>query len=79
MEDEPVGTKVYKVTLLIIDHDDNGPDEIKSVIENQRYPNWCINPHVMGIEDRTVMWNDSNPLNLKSTQESEYKRLFGIE
>jgi hypothetical protein len=32
-------TKVYKVELLIIDHDGLGQDEITSVIENTRYPN----------------------------------------
>lgn len=40
--------KAYKVTLLINDHDEVG-DEIKNIIEDQKYPNYCIAPLVMDI------------------------------
>ncbi len=68
---------VYKVELMIIDHDSLGEKEIKDVIENTKYPNWCISPNVMAIESRDIgEWSDDNPLNKISLQESEYKRIF---
>jgi hypothetical protein len=70
--------KVYRVELLIIDHDGVG-DEIETVIENVRYPNHCIYPHVMRIESRDIgEWSDEHPLNSRATMEDEYARLFPV-
>jgi hypothetical protein len=70
--------KVYKVEILIIDHDLLGSDSIKELIENTRYPNRCISPEVMSIEGRDIgEWSDDHPLNFVSQTEAEYKRLFG--
>lgn len=70
--------KVYKIELLIVDHDDIG-EEIKSILENARYPNHCIGPKVMNMEEREIgEWEDNNPLNQKATCRQEYNRLFGI-
>jgi len=70
--------KVYKVEILVIDHGNLGADEIKSVIENQRYPNWCISPQVKNIESRDIgEWTDDHPLNKRSTADAKYKELFG--
>lgn len=69
--------KAYKFELLIVDHDRLGADQIKSVIENQRYPNYCISPYVMEIKERDIgEWEDSHPLNLFSKMKDEYDRLF---
>ena len=68
--------KAYKVVLLIVDHDAVG-DGIKSVIENVRYPNHCLDPHVMRIESAEIgEWYDDHPLNFKSSQAEEFNRLF---
>jgi len=69
-------TYVYKVELLIVDHDGMGGDDIKDVLENTRYPNRCINPVVMNIERKEVDWNDDHPLNNHDTMKDEYNRLF---
>jgi hypothetical protein len=71
--------KAYKVELLIIDFDQLGEKEIQFTLENTKYPNWCIYPNVMKIEERDVgNWTDEHPLNLSTTsQEAEYQRLFG--
>ena len=70
--------KAYKVELLIIDHDDNGSEGIKSVLEHTRYPNHCINPEVMQITEKDIgEWDDDHPLNSTDTCEAEYKRIFG--
>ena len=69
--------KAHKVTLFIIDFDECGADEIKVIIENQKYPNHCINPDVKNIETVDVgQWYDEHPLNKMDTCEAEYKRLF---
>lgn len=69
-------TNVYKVTLLIVDHDNIGADEIKHHIENTKYPNWCMSPRVMASESRPVEWEDSHPLNFRDSQQPEFERMF---
>jgi hypothetical protein len=69
--------KAHKVTLVIIDFDDIGAEEIKVVIENVHYPNRCIAPDVVSIETVDVgEWNDDHPLNNRNTAPAEWKRLF---
>ncbi len=68
--------KVHAVTLLIVDHDDIGEGEIRSVIENQSYPNDCIGPRVMRVDTRTVEWTDQHPLNVTRTMRSAFEELF---
>jgi len=69
--------KVLKVTLMIVDHDAVGADGVRDVIENTKYPNWCIAPLVAGIEARDIgEWSDDNPLNHDITWPSEFNRLF---
>ena len=69
---------VYKIELLVIDFDQLGELEVKSTIENQRFPNDCISPSVMSIEARVVEWSDAHPLNLQSKQKVAYRELFSI-
>lgn len=72
--------KVYKLEVMVLDFDDLGADEIVSVLENQKYPNYCIAPDVMSIEERDCgEWHDDHPLNKHSTQEIEFQRLFNGE
>lgn len=68
--------KAYKVVLLIVDHDGVG-DRISETIENQKFPNRCISPHVMSIESADIgLWDDDHPLNNTSKQKAEFERLF---
>lgn len=70
-------TKVYKVELLIIDHENWGEREITNIIENTRYPAHAISPEVMAVEMREIEWgDDDHPLNFADTCEAEFKRLF---
>jgi len=56
--------KAYRLEVLIIDHDDVGPDGIVAVIENTRYPNRCIDPIVEGVAVADIgEWHDDHPLN----------------
>lgn len=69
--------KAYKIELLIIDHDNLGGEEIANVIEQQKYPNWCISPSVMEVTEKDIgVWYDDHPLNKPSTHGQEYKRIF---
>jgi hypothetical protein len=68
--------KVHAITLLIVDHDDLGAGEIRTVLENQSYPNDCIRPRVMRIDTREVEWTDQHPLNSTRTQRSAFEELF---
>jgi hypothetical protein len=68
---------VYKVEVLIIDHDDLGASEIQTIIENTRYPNHSLSPEVMSIESADIgEWHDDHPLNSYDTTRAEYNRLF---
>ena len=72
--------KVHRVTLLVVDHDELGADEIQQVIESVNYPNGCMIPSVMSVESREIgEWHDGHPLNSCDTQESAFEALFSEE
>lgn len=72
--------KVYKVELLIIDHDELGESEIKKVIESTNYPNHCISPDIKNIECKDIgEWDDDHPLNLREKSNEHYNKLFKQE
>ena len=69
--------KAYKVELLIIDFDEIGEKEIRYQIENTRYSNDCISPQIKSVKGTDIgEFHDNHPLNLKSTCDEEYNRLF---
>jgi len=70
---------VYKIELMIVDHDKLGTEEIKTILENTSFPNHCIYPRVISSQVREVAWDDSHPLNHDDTMEPEFRRLFSAE
>lgn len=69
--------KVHKVTLMIVDHGDVGQDEIQGALEGANYPNDCILPHVMRMEQVEIgEWSDDHPLNTCHVMDREFERLF---
>ncbi len=69
--------KAYKIELLIIDHDCIGGEDIKTVLEDARYPNHCISPNVMDIKEVDIgEWHDDHPLNLIDQMQAAYKQHF---
>lgn len=70
--------KAHKVELLIVDHDGLGSQEITDVIENIKYPNWCIYPEVKSVETKDIgEWNDDHALNqLGEESDKFYQKLF---
>jgi len=61
-------TKVYKLTVLVVDLDDLGLDGIADELDTAI---------VMHQESREVEWDDDHPLNKKDTYQAEFDRLFG--
>ena len=74
--DETTPLCVYRVVLLVEDHDGIGREAIQQVIQGQKYPNRCIHPDVMDMEMRSVDWHDRHPLNLLISRDDEFRRLF---
>lgn len=69
--------KAYKLEVVIIDHDNLGQDEIKEVLENTRYPNWCISPKVIDLKETDIgEWDDNHPLNNTRLFLPYIKKLF---
>ncbi len=71
-----MSTKVHKIEILVVDIDDVGAEEIKSVIKDQKYPNYCISPRVMMIQTVETEWSDDHPLNKWATMAQAYRDLF---
>ncbi len=70
-------TNVYKIEVVVVDYDDLGAECIQEVLQETKYPNWCISPSVVTIEEKDIgEWDDSNPLNYRNTQKQELRRLF---
>lgn len=68
--------KAHKVTLLIVDHDDVG-EEIPNILENQKYPNHCISPHVMSMETVDIgEWSDDHPFNKLDQMKNHFDQIF---
>lgn len=68
--------KVYKIELLILDHDALGPEEVRVVLENANFPNDCIRPQIASIEVREIEWADDHPLN-QGGWIAAFRKLFG--
>ena len=68
--------KVHKVTILIVDTDGLGAQEVKETLQNANFPNDCIYPQVMDIQTEEVVWSDEHPLNHCDTQKRAFEELF---
>ena len=69
--------KVYKIELMIVNHDGLSEEDIMATLKESKYPNRCIDPRVMKIESREIgEWDDESPLNCSDRRDTEYQRLF---
>lgn len=73
----PRPVQVYRVVLMVIDHDGVGAAGVREVLEHTKYPNRCISPDVKSIEGREVQWTDDHPLNNRTTELAAWQALFG--
>ncbi len=77
--DDTRPVKVHRIVLMVVDHDDLGAEDVAEVLEETKYPNWCIHPHVMGTETREVEWHDEHPLNRTDSLKEAFRALFADE
>jgi len=69
--------KAYRLTVMVIDLEEIGEDQIRSEIENARYANRCISPDVVESQGQDIgEWSDDHPLNRRDTSAAEWERLF---
>lgn len=69
--------KAYKLEVLIFDFDDVGGNDIKEIIENTKYPNYCIRPHVKSIISADIgEWSDNHVIHKRGMDDIEYKKVF---
>ena len=69
--------KAYKIEVYVLDYDGVGEEGIKYHLENTKYPNWCIAPNVISIQEADVgEWSDDHPLNKHDSFTEEYNKLF---
>lgn len=54
-----MSTKVYKITLLVIDLEDMGEEQTREALENARY----LYASVLDTQTAEVEWHDAHPLN----------------
>lgn len=78
-ENDTRPVKVHRVVLMVVDGDDLGAEEVSEVLEETKYPNWCISPGVMEVQTRTVDWHDDHPLNLSKSSDAAFRALFADE
>ena len=69
--------KVYKLEVMVIDHDEVGEEGIVVELQNAHYPNDCIDPVVKSIQGVDIgEWRDDHPLNHAATADEAYRKLF---
>jgi hypothetical protein len=67
--------KVYKIELLVIDHENMGEDLIREELELCPY----VYPSIMHLDSQDVDWTDEHPLNSHHDCSAEYEKLFKIK
>lgn len=64
--------RVYKVELMIVDHEDCGEDEVITLLESVKY----LYPLVVDIDSVPIEWDDEHPLNHRDTWRQEFNQMF---
>lgn len=74
--EETTTTKVHKLTVLVVNHDDLDDEALKVNLESANFANDCMMPELMGIETKEVEWHDGHPLNQTRTAEFVFDCMF---
>ena len=62
----------YRITMLVIDHEESGPADAVSSLESARH----VNASVLSVESADIgEWDDDHPLNSTEEQAGEIARL----
>ena len=66
---------VYKITLMVVDFENYGRDEVQRIIENCR----GLSPTLRDVQVSAVEWEDSHPLNKMDTWQAEFDGMFPVQ
>jgi hypothetical protein len=47
-------------------------------LENTHYPNHCLSPRVINVNEKEVVWSDDHPLNKLATRDAAFDAIFEI-
>ena len=65
--------KAYKMELLVLDFQDSEEDDVKYLIESNKY----LTINILSTKSKQIDdWDDDNPLNNTDTQKDEIDRIF---
>lgn len=65
--------KAYKLEVLVLDFEETGDDEVKGLIENNKY----LIVDVITLKSKKIDdWDDDHPLNNTETQKEAFKKIF---
>ena len=64
--------QAYKIEVMVLDFEGMGEEEIKHLIEDNKY----LYAHVMNSKSKEVDWSDNHPLNKCGTMARAYSDLF---
>lgn len=65
--------KAYQLTILVIDHDQVGEQNVVAAVEDAKY----VNPTVLEVKERDLgEWRDDHPLNNRTTMKEAAQELF---
>lgn len=68
-------TKIYKIEVMVVDHENRFFEDVVSGLENCKY----IYPRVISSAVREVEWSDGHPLNNRTTSKQSFENLFSDE
>jgi hypothetical protein len=67
-------TKVYRMTVLVIDHDNLGEENVHFTVEKYA----ALDARVVSMDTKEVDDIDEHPINHEETWENAYQRLFEL-
>ncbi len=73
---ETTPTKVHKLTVLVVNHDDLDDEALKANLESANFGNDCMLPQLMDIETKEVEWHDDHALNNTNTAKYVFADMF---
>ncbi len=71
--------KVYKVEVMVVDHDEIGEDGIKTALATASFSNRCMRPQFVRAESREIEWDDRHPLNMRVGWREAFLAMFGSD
>lgn len=75
MSDDKFPCDAYKITILVLDDERYGFEEVRNIVESPKY----ASVSVVDMDKREVQWHDDHPLNKRDSWKEEFERMFAKE